>query len=140
MENYILQQDIHVIYIEAGSFPAGIKAAFDKLMAITGTAEKRQLFGISFPEKNGQIIYRAAAAEKFSGEAAVLGCQSFTIEKGTYSSVLIKDFMNNIPAIAKAFTELLTHPLLSSSGYCLEIYEGENDVRCMVPLTINNTL
>lgn len=140
MENYTLQQNITVIYVQADSFPAGIKAAFDKLIAVTGTAENRQLFGISFPDKSGQVIYRAAAAEKFSGEAATLGCESFTIEKGTYSSVLIKDFMNNIPAITKAFSELLTHPSLSPSGYCLEIYEGERDVRCMVPLIINNTL
>jgi hypothetical protein len=47
---------------------------------------------------------------------------------------VIKDFMNDIPAIDKTFHQLLEHPKLAPDGYCLEIYEGDKDVRCLIPL------
>lgn len=134
MENYLLENDIGVICLQAETFPAGIMAAHHKLQELTGNDAGRKFFGISYPEKPGHIIYKAAAQEKYYNEAAALGCEHFTIRSGNYISIFIKDFMKNIPAIGNAFSELLSNPDIDPNGYCLEIYEGESDVRCMVPL------
>jgi len=134
MDNYILAADINVICIKAENFPAGVLAAHQKLHALTGNDKKRKYFGISYPQGSGNIIYKAAAEEKHKGEAADLHCESFTIRKGKYSSIYIPDFMKDIAGIGEAFQQLLSQPGIDPQGYCLEIYEGENNVRCMVPL------
>jgi predicted transcriptional regulator YdeE len=134
MSNYFLEGDINVICIKADSFPAGVLTAHQKLQALTGNDKKRKYFGISYPEGPGNIIYKAAAEEQYAGEAADLHCERFTIRKGQYSSIYISNFMNDIPAIGNAFRQLLAQTGIDPNGYCLEIYEGENDVRCLVPL------
>ncbi len=44
--------------------------------------------------------------------------------------------MQNIASIGNVFQQLLMQPKIDPNGYCLEIYEGDNDVRCLVPLKI----
>ena len=134
MEKYFLEKDITVFYVQADSFPDGIKPAFDKLHSLVRTTSDRKFFGISFPEKPGKIIYRAAVEEIYPGEGKALGCESFIISKGDYISIYIQDFMKDIPSIGKAFEQLLKSPDIDPNGYCLEIYEGMANVRCMVPL------
>lgn len=134
MENYYLDSDINTFYVQASSFPEGIKPAFQKLHSLIGLIQDRRFFGISYMEGEGKIIYKAAVEEKHQGEGKELGCETFSIRKGNYASIYITDFMKNILSIGNAFTELLKHPDLDPKGYCLEIYEGMNNVRCMVPL------
>lgn len=138
METYQIEKDISVICIKAETFPAGIMAAHQQLHEITDNDAERKYFGISYPERPGHIIYKAAASEKYEGESVKLNCENFIIRKGNYKSIFIKDFMNNIPAIGNAFQQLLHEPNIDPGGYCLEMYEGENDVRCMVPLSSFN--
>ena len=135
METYTLERDIKVFYTEAGSFPNGIKPAFDKLHSLLQSqAAGRNFFGISYPQEPGKIIYRAAVEENFEGEGETLGCATFIIRKGKYIGIYIKDFMKNITAIGNAFQELIQHPEIDPDGYCLEIYEGMAHVKCLVPL------
>lgn len=134
MEKYFLDKDIQVFYVQADGFPDGIKPAFDKLHSLVKTTSDRKFLGISYPEKPGKIIYCAAVEENFPGEGKALGCESLTVRKGEYISIYIRDFMKDIPAIGKAFGQLLKYPEIDPKGYCLEIYEGMANVRCMVPL------
>lgn len=134
MEKYYLAESIKVICIKAVSFPEGIAAAFDQLYAVCGNKTARNFYGISYPEGGGKIIYRAAATENYNGEAAALRCESFTIKKGSYNSILIKNYIKNIPAVSNAFSQLLAQPGIDPDGYCLEIYESDTDVRCLVLL------
>jgi hypothetical protein len=134
MEQYFLDKNIKVICIQASSFPNGVLAAHQKLHALLGDEKERKYFGISYPEKPGSLIYKAAAEEKITDEAASLNCESFTIRKGMYNCIFIKDFMHDIASIGKAFHQLLMQPGIDPEGYCLEIYEGDNDIRCLVPL------
>ena len=134
MDKYYLEQDIKVFYVKASSFPDGIKPAFEKLHSLIKSPVDRRFFGISYPEKPGNIIYKAAVEEKYPGEAEEPGCETFIIKKGEYTSIYIKDFMKDISSIGKAFHELLQDPGIDPKGYCLEIYEDKNNVRCLVPL------
>ena len=134
MEKYQVEKDIKVFYVKADSFPNGVRPAWEKLHSFFAEPMKRKYYGISFPDKTGAIIYWAATEEAVEGEAAKYGCETFLIKKGTYISLLIRDFMKDIPSIGRAFQELTRQPGIDPEGVCVEIYETMNDVRCMVRL------
>jgi hypothetical protein len=131
MEQIQLYEDITVYFIQATSFPDGVLAAHEALHAMHAYDPKRRYFGVSRPE-HGKINYKAAAEEMNPGEYAGKGLGSLTIPKGTYQCVLIRDFMKNIPAIAHTFTDLILTPGLDPKTWCVEWYQGMNDVLCMV--------
>jgi len=135
MDPYYLNTDIKVLCVEASSFPHGITAAFVKLNSLIKSPEPRRIFGISYGNSNGSIIYKAATEEKSEDEAGRLGCERFIIQKGEYISIYIADFMKDIPKIGQAFQRLLTDPRIDHNGRCVEMYLNNNkDVICLVRL------
>ncbi len=138
MENYNLDRDVTVFGVTASSFPAGVMEAHQKLHALIPPDDCRMYLGLSRPDQTGNIIYKATAEEQFPGEGAGFNCETILVKKGTYASIVIRDFMQDIPAIGNAFRELLAHPGLDHEGYCVEWYMNEKDVRCMVRLAGDN--
>ncbi len=134
IENFTLNDDLTLVCSEADSFPDGVQEAFRTLDENLPDSGNRGLFGISFPGKDGKIVYKAAARESFDGEARKLGRESFTLQSGSYIGVFIKDFMEDESGIGNAFRELLADPRIDPKGCCVEMYIGGKDVRCMVRL------
>lgn len=134
MEPYTLAKDIEVFYVQAASFPEGIARAFQQLASLLPSMEGRQLYGISRPENDRGIVYRAAVAAAFPGEGGEYGCASFIIRKGVYISEVLKNYEEDIMEISRSFDRLLAQPGLDPQGYCLEEYINGTDVRCMVPV------
>jgi hypothetical protein len=132
MEKFELNEDIKVLCAQASSFPAGIQTAFQELEKKLPDLAQRQVFGISYGDGKGNIIYKAAASMLQDDEASQ-GFEPFTIKKGIYISELIQDFMKNIPQIGITFQRMLKHPALDTGSYCLEWYKGK-DVLCLVKL------
>ena len=132
MEAYIINEDIKVVCATAESFPNGVLAAHQKLRDRFLPNDKRRYFGISRPNENGVIIYKAAVEEITANEAEKFGLTRFTIKKGIYISEMITDFMRDVSQVGKVFEKLLDEPNLDPNGYCLEMYINETDVRCMV--------
>lgn len=138
MKNYTIDNDIKVICITADSFPAGVAKAHQTLHGLLAGAD-RKFFGISYQGRDGNIIYKAAAEEKYVGEAEALHCESFLIRKGSYTSAAVNNFMADVVSvIGKTFQELLKHPGIDKNGYCLEIYLTDNDMMCLVKLNDND--
>lgn len=137
MDSFILGEDIKVVFVTATSFPDGVDRAHIQLHALLPEKERRRFFGISWPNENGEIVYKAAADIIESDEAEKLGLETFTIKKGPYNSFFIKDFMQDIGSIKRAFKVLIAQHEVDPDGYCLEWYIGDNDVKCMVPLGPN---
>ena len=134
MEKYRLDSDIKVICVTADSFPSGILGAHNTLHSMLPSGKGRNFFGISSPNKKGDIIYKAAVEESFAGEAEKLGCDTFVIKKGEYISIPIQNFMSDVLGVGRAFKELIANPRIDPNGVCVEMYTGSNDVRCMVRL------
>ena|SRR6266545_4570330 len=109
-EIYLIDKDISVACITASSFPEGIGEAYKKLRSIIPSADKRTLYGISYGDKNGNTIYKAAAEESHEGEAEELGLETFTIRKGEYISEFLEDWKENETQIGKTFQRLLSDP------------------------------
>ena len=131
MENYKLVKDIHILYVNATSFPEGVLKAHQKLHSTLPGIQQRQCFGLSRPE-NGKIQYMAGAEEMHEREAKEKGLKSMIIQKGNYHSILIRNYNSRIESIGEAFEKLIQLPDIDPQGYCVELYSGENDVRCMV--------
>jgi len=93
-------------------------------------------FGISQPNPQGTIIYKAAAEELEPGEAEKYGCESFTIRKGKYICIDIKNHMSDAASIGNTFQKLIAQPGIDPKGYCLEWYRNytDPDVKCLVGL------
>jgi hypothetical protein len=134
MEMYEIKNDIHVFGITAFSFPDGVEEAFQKLRNLLPSAVGREFFGISRPDRSGTIIYKAMVKASYPEEGDKYGCESFVINQGSYLSEKIAHFMSNPLLIGKAFQAILKDPRIDHNGYCLEIYVGEEDVICMVPI------
>jgi hypothetical protein len=142
MEKITIDEDIRVLAVSAPFFPEGIPTAFDKLHSLLEDTTPRKIFGLSRPEKDGDIVYRAAAEELGEGEAEKLACESIVIKKGTYISKRIVNYKEDIPAIRKAFDELMAVTNLDPEGYCVEMYDPDSagygtsneSVLCMIRL------
>lgn len=135
METIKLDNDIKVFYVTAKSFPQGIAEATSKLHSLFPFSKERNIFGLSRPENNGGIVYRAAAEELESGEAKKLNCETLNIKKGNYISLTVNDFRKDVMSIDRAFKQLLTHPNLDPQGYCVEWYATDQEaVKCMIRL------
>ncbi|HEY1212651.1 MAG TPA: hypothetical protein VGE93_03365 [Bryobacteraceae bacterium] len=135
METYHLDHDIRLCCIPAKSFPDGVMAAFQQLMNIFPDQQgKRRLFGISWPDGKGSMVYKAAVEEQFKGEAARLGMDSYLLKKGEYLSTTVHNFMADIPSIGNAFRQLVDAPGVHPNTVGVEEYISSTDVRCMVPM------
>ena len=134
-EKYSIDRDIKVACVKASSFPMGIGEAYHKLGATLPASEQRKFYGISYADKDGSIIYRAAANELHEGEAEEFGLETFTIKHGEYISEFLEDWKKDETQIGKTFQKLLRDPRIDKKqGYCLEIYPNAKDVQCMVLL------
>jgi len=134
MEHFILETDIKVYCISASSFPDGVMAAHQALHGMVSFNEQRKYFGLSRPENNEVIVYKAAAEELISGELSDKNLEVVIIKKGNYQCISIHNFMTDIPAIGKAFEQLTALTDIDPEGYCVEWYITQQDVRCMVRL------
>ena len=135
MEKITLDKNIKVFYVTATSFPEGIPEATTKLHSLFSYTKERRIFGLSRPENNDGIVYRAAAEELSDGEAERLGCETLIIPKGQYVAIPVSDFRKDIISINRAFQKLLKEPNLDPQGYCLEWYASDKEeVTCMIRL------
>lgn len=139
MEKYLLKDDIKVFYVTALSFPEGIIEAHQKLESMLPSIKERKFYGISYPDKNGVISYKAAVEESYPGEAEKYGCKTFVIPKGEYISELLSDWNKDVTIVEKTFKKLLADPRIDPNGFCLEMYLENNEMRCMVGLDSHNT-
>ena len=135
MKTLKLDSDIKVFYVTAETFPEGIPDATNKLHQLFPFSKERKIFGLSRPENNGKIVYRAAAEEMEPGEAEKYNCETLIIKKGKYVCLSVNDFRKDVMSIDGAFKQLLKEPNLDPQGYCVEWYANDKEaVTCMIRL------
>lgn len=135
--DYKIEKDIKVFYIEAKSFPMGIKDAFDNLYSLLSGDKQRNFYGISSPQHNKGIIYKACAEQLKEDEAEMLGLKLMVIPKGVYYCVELSNFRMNPMIISETFETILSQPNIDPAGFCLEIYGQDTEVvKCLVKKTI----
>lgn len=135
MEIVTLKNSFKVAAIQASSFPEGVAQAHEQLKEAVTTESEHTFYGISHPLKDGSIAY-FAAANVLHDDTLSTGLEIFTIEKGDFLAVSLKDWKNNIYQITSIFEALIADPRIDKNGYCLEEYINDTTLRCMVPMAI----
>ena len=134
MEKYEQKEDVSLICLRATSFPEGIMDAFNKLQDSLPNCSERTWYGISKPNEQGEIIYRAAVTALADLEAQETGFESFTVTRGIYLTEEIKNWRENMQMIGETFNKLLQDPQLDMASSCIERYTAEDAILCMVKL------
>lgn len=129
---HIVDKDISLLCVTATSFPDGIQGAFNELKQRIPKDDTRKPYGISKPERNGTIVYRAGVEEAFEGEAKKQGCERITLKRGTYLSKTVVHWQTKMEILGGIFEELLSDPRLDPASPCVEIYQSQMELVCMV--------
>ena len=131
METFQLKEDLKVFGFQVKTFPDGIREAFDSLMKTIGDGFNRSYYAIAFMSEAGPV-YRATAVEKYDGEAAKYKYDSYTIEKGEYLSVTVKDWQQKTDMIKDVFDVLLKQTRADHNSPCIEWYKDEKEMLCLI--------
>lgn len=131
MEKYNLEKDIKVFGVEVKTFPEGIGDAFEEIVNMIAGEFDRSYYGLSKITAKG-IIYKAAAEEKFEGEAEKYNCERYIIEKGEYVMTTLKDWRSKTDIIKDIFREIMTDTRVDPNSYCIEWYKDDNEMLCMI--------
>ena len=134
MEKISVEKDIIVLCVKASSFPDCIKDAFITLENKVGPeAKDRTFYGLSKPQYG--IINYWAGIEGFSlEESSKFSTEAMVIQHGNYISEKILNWKNNGLLIGKTFERLLTSFDIDPSSFCIEVYNLDDSVTCMVKL------
>ncbi|MBP9211391.1 MAG: GyrI-like domain-containing protein [Bacteroidetes bacterium] len=127
-----IEKDIRLLTVKAVRFPEGIQGAFDELRKRLPSGDDRMPYGISKPEKDGTIVYRAGVETETAGEEATEGLELVTLSKGIYASITISDWQRKIHTLSDIFENLLQHPQLDPATPCIEVYRSRTELVCMV--------
>lgn len=130
MEKYTIAKDIKLICKIIPTFPRGIKEGFEELIAKFGAGKSS--YAISYMDKDGNIVYKAAVPEPAEGDAVKHGYEPFTLAKGDYLSETIRDWMPKTDKIKEIFGQLMKDPRFDDTYPCVEIYKDEKEMQCMV--------
>jgi len=131
MERYTLQYDQKVFGIRVKTFPLGIGEAFGSLAEMISEGYDRSYYGLS-QISDAEIIYIAAAEEKYEGEAQKYNCEEYTIEKGEYLMELIRDWRKKTDSIKDVFHEMMQDSRFDNTSQCIEWYKDDDEMLCLV--------
>ena len=134
METYIIEKNIIVFGKVVKNFPQGIGEAFDALIKMISGKFDRDYYGISYMDKNGKMIYYAAAIEKYNGEAEKFNCEKLTVEKGKYICVTVKNWRQKTNSINTVFQEIMKNDKADKTKPAIEWYKNDDEMLCMVKL------
>ena len=131
MEKYTLSNDKKVFGIRVKTFPLGIGEAFGSLAEMISEGYDRSYYGIG-QMMNNEVVYIAAAEEKYEGEAEKYNCESYTIEKGEYLIEMIRDWRQKTDSIKDVFNEMMRDTRFDNTQPCIEWYKDDDEMLCLV--------
>ena len=129
MEPKIIEitEDIKTFYTHTYDVPAGIPALFDELEKQVTDLDKYHLYGVT--ECVGdKLIYRACVEEMHPGEGSKFNFRQYSIPKGKYLYVVLRDWRQHIPEMPGMFEKLMQHPDAKKDNICLEDYQSHNEM------------
>jgi len=134
METYNLKSDLKVFGKEVTTFPLGVAEAFHALINMIPGGSDRAYYGLSHMDETGKIIYKAAAEEKYAGEAEKYKCKQYIIEKGEYLAVTITDWRDKTDCIKDVFHDMMQDDRADKDKEVVEWYKTETEMRCLVKM------
>jgi hypothetical protein len=136
MEKYHLKNDVKVFGFQVKTFPEGVGEAFDSLVKKVPDGANRMCYGICEMRKNG-LAYIAAMEEKKENEARIYNCEPYTIAKGEYLTVTLRDWQKKIDSINGIFEQLGKQSQTDHTKPIVEWYKNDHEMMCMMMLNTN---
>ena len=139
METIQILQPIQLFIKEVKNFPEEKYATLKQLESHLKGGERSKKFGVATTgSKNKPFKYWAGIAfSKDHPEPA--GLTSFEVPQGTYLMEKVNDFKSDKTAIFNTFHKLLSYPQAEQSGYCVEIYNDDGSVSCLLTAKKTNS-
>ncbi len=134
METYNLKTNLKVFGKEVPTFPGGVGEAFHQLINMIPDTSKRAYYGLSHMDETGKIIYKAAAEEKYAGEAEKYHCERYIIEKGEYLSTTITGWRDKIDCIKDVFHDMMEDDRADKAKEVVEWYKTDTELLCLVKM------
>lgn len=134
------KKDVLLMTVEAIRFPEGIQEAFDELRKRLPEGDGRMPYGISKPERDSRIVYRAAVEAVDETEPAQRSCGTAVLKKGFYCTERMTEWQANINGITGVFERLLAHPDLDPQTPYIEVYHSRTELLCMVRIVPKHLL
>jgi len=130
----LIEKDMQIYCLTVKSFPDGIVEAHQNLHKNILPVKGRNYYGISYCNEKDEIIYKAGAEEIKANEFKHLELETFIAKKGSYISITVTNYENNISNIKEVFDELKKNPNIDPKGVALEWYSDGPDCKCMIRL------
>jgi hypothetical protein len=130
MKTIHLENDIMLFCITADAFPDSVPHAWYQLYKLLDGTTCCAIYGVSFKNEMGVLMYKASVEATLAGEAN--GCKMFQIPKGDYPTETIMDFPKQLHLISRTFQTLLAHPDRATDAVCVEGYKNNDDLVCMM--------
>ncbi len=132
MEICNLKDEVKVLGVRVKTFPLGIGDAFEKLIKVLPEGLDRSYYGIAYMTEDGEIVYKAAAEERYEGEAEKYSCEEYTIEKGNYLMEVVRDWRKKTDCIKDVFHEMMQDNRFDNTKPCIEWYKNDDEMVCMI--------
>ena len=132
MEKFEIIEPIHLFGLKVPAFPNGVKEKFAELESVLPQTKGRKCYGI-FEMINGEVSYKVAFEEVFADKGSKYNCESIVIEKGTYLTESIMDWINKIDQIGPTFDTLNQDDRVDTANSpSIEFYKSKDELVCMV--------
>ena len=137
MELLELENDVQAFGFQVKSFPEGVPEAFDALIAMVPEGLGRSYYGISYMDDQDKVVYIAAVEERNDGEAEKNNCKRYTLERGKYAAVTLKDWRQKTCTIKDIFHEMMDAPHIDHTKPCIEWYKNDDEMLCMLKVNLH---
>lgn len=125
--------DLKLMYVQAPSFPDGIKEAWDKLESPLASLKGRKFYGTA-RLVDGVMEYRACVIPLDDSEPLRLGFATFTVTSGYYATKKLINWTSQTHLIKTIFEELDSQHALDPNRPHIEFYRSQKEVVLMAPI------
>jgi hypothetical protein len=127
------RDDLKLMYVQASSFPDGIKEAWDKLESPLASLRGRKFYGVT-RLVDGVMEYRACVIPLDDSEPLRLGFATFTVPSGYYATKKLVNWASQTHLIKIIFEELRSQHSLDPNRPHIEFYRSQKEVVLMAPI------
>lgn len=130
---FLVEKDIIVMIEKSSDFGQDIAQTYVRLAEKIEhkEGEKRDCYGIVKKDLSGMVYY-GGFTQISPTEAIDKNIESTIIPAGNYVSILIENWNQKILEIGPTFDQILKSGLVDTMSPCIEFYQTEKDLICMV--------
>jgi len=125
--------DVNLVVSRADEFPAGIKAAWDRLESKLPSLKGRRFYGLAVCE-GSQVAYFAGVQPVSDEEVASLGLPTMMTKGGKYARVKLFDWQNHTDKIDEIIDQLMQDFQMDPNGAGVEYYRSQSELHLLMPL------